>query len=55
LEPFGQCQQAGVRTAQLDLIMRQQATELLKAIERLSRNETTISVQMLRQDSVDTQ
>jgi conjugative relaxase-like TrwC/TraI family protein len=48
-KPFEQLQEAGMRTAHLDQIMRQKDPELLKAIERLSNNETAIGVQMLEQ------
>jgi ATP-dependent exoDNAse (exonuclease V) alpha subunit len=48
-KPFEQLQQAGIRTAQLDQIMRQKDPELLKAVEHLSNNETAIGVQMLEQ------
>ena len=47
--PFEQMQQAGMRTAQLDQIMRQKDPELLKAVEHLSRNETTQGVRLLQQ------
>jgi conjugative relaxase-like TrwC/TraI family protein len=46
-KPFEQLQEAGMRTAQLDQIMRQKDPELLKAVEHLSNNETTIGVEML--------
>jgi conjugative relaxase-like TrwC/TraI family protein len=48
-KPFEQLQEAGMRTAQLDQIMRQKDSELLKAVEHLSNNETAIGVQMLEQ------
>jgi ATP-dependent exoDNAse (exonuclease V) alpha subunit len=48
-KPFEQLQQAGMQTAQLDQIVRQKDPELLKAVEHLSKNETTIGVQMLQQ------
>ena len=48
-KPFEQLQQAGMRTAQLDQIVRQKDPELLKAVEHLSRNETSVGVQILRQ------
>lgn len=48
-KPFEQLQQAGMKTAQLDQIMRQKDPELLKAVEHLSNNETAIGVQMLEQ------
>jgi conjugative relaxase-like TrwC/TraI family protein len=48
-KPFEQLQQAGMRTAGLDQIVRQKDPELLKAVEHLSRNETTIGVEILQQ------
>jgi ATP-dependent exoDNAse (exonuclease V) alpha subunit len=48
-KPFEQLQEAGMRTAQLDQIMRQKDPELLKAVEHLSNNETAVGVQMLEQ------
>jgi conjugative relaxase-like TrwC/TraI family protein len=48
-KPFEQLQQAGMKTAQLDQIMRQKDPELLKAVEHLSNNETAIGVEMLSQ------
>ena len=48
-KPFEQLQQAGMRTAQLDQIVRQKDPELLKAVEHLSKKETAIGVQMLQQ------
>src|SRR5271167_20749 len=48
-KPFEQLQQAGMRTAQLDQIVRQKDPELLKAVEHLSRSETKIGVEMLQQ------
>jgi ATP-dependent exoDNAse (exonuclease V) alpha subunit len=48
-KPFEQLQEAGMRTAQLDQIMRQKDAELLKAVEHLSNNETAIGVEMLSQ------
>jgi ATP-dependent exoDNAse (exonuclease V) alpha subunit len=48
-KPFEQLQEAGMRTAQLDQIMRQKDPELLKAVEHLSNNETAIGVDMLSQ------
>lgn len=47
--PFEQMQQAGMRTAKLDQIMRQKDPELLKAVEHLSRNETIQGVKLLRE------
>jgi len=48
-KPFEQLQQAGMKTAQLDQIVRQKDPELLKAVEHLSRNETAIGIQLLQQ------
>ena len=48
-KPFEQLQEAGMRTAQLDQIMRQKDAALLKAVEHLSKNETAIGVEMLSQ------
>ena len=47
-KPFEQLQQAGMRTAQLDQIVRQKDPELLKAVEQLSKNETAQGVAMLQ-------
>jgi ATP-dependent exoDNAse (exonuclease V) alpha subunit len=48
-KPFEQLQDAGMRTAQLDQIIRQKDPGLLKAVEHLSKNETKIGVDMLQQ------
>jgi len=48
-KPFEQLQEAGMKTAQLDQIMRQKDPALLKAVEHLSNNETAIGVEMLSQ------
>lgn len=49
-KPFEQLQQAGMKTAELDQIVRQKANpELLKVVEHLSKNETAIGVQMLQE------
>jgi conjugative relaxase-like TrwC/TraI family protein len=48
-KPFEQLQQAGMQTAQLDKIVRQRDPQLLKAVEHMSKNETEIGVQMLKQ------
>ncbi len=48
-KPFEQLQEAGMRTAQLDQIMRQKDASLLKAVEHLSNNETAIGVELLQQ------
>ncbi len=47
--PFEQMQEAGMRTAKLDQIMRQKDPELLKAVEHLSKNETVEGVKLLQQ------
>ena len=47
-KPFEQLQQAGMRTAQLDQIVRQKDPELLKAVEQLSKNETAQGVATLQ-------
>ena len=39
-KPFEQMQQAGMRTSQLDQIMRQKDPELLRAVEHFAKNET---------------
>jgi conjugative relaxase-like TrwC/TraI family protein len=54
-KPFEQLQEAGMRTAQLDQIMRQKDAALLKAVEHLSNNETAIGVEMLSQQGRITQ
>jgi conjugative relaxase-like TrwC/TraI family protein len=46
-KPFEQLQEAAMKTAQLDQIMRQKDPELLKAVEHLSNNETAVGVEML--------
>jgi conjugative relaxase-like TrwC/TraI family protein len=48
-KPFEQLQEAGMRTAQLDQIVRQKDVALLKAVEHLSNNETAIGVELLQQ------
>jgi len=48
-KPFEQLQEAGMRTAQLDQIIRQKDPELLKAVEHLSKNETTLGIAVLQQ------
>src|ERR1039457_3785762 len=47
-KPFEQLQDAGMRTAQLDQIMRQKDPELLKAVEHLARNETHAGISLLQ-------
>jgi conjugative relaxase-like TrwC/TraI family protein len=46
-KPFEQMQDAGMRTSQLDRIMRQKDTELLKAVEELAKNNTQQGIGML--------
>ena len=48
-KPFEQMQDAGMRTSQLDQIVRQKDPELLRAVEHLSRNETATGIQLLQQ------
>ena len=48
-KPFEQMQDAGMRTAQLDRIMRQRDPELLAVVEKLSKNDTAAGVAMLQQ------
>jgi hypothetical protein len=48
-KPFEQMQQAGMRTSQLDRIMRQKDPELLRAVEHLSKNETALGLTLLQQ------
>ena len=47
--PFQQMQEAGMRTAQLDRIMRQRDPELLKVVEHLAKNETREGITLLRE------
>ena len=47
-KPFEQLQHAGMRTAQLDQIVRQKDPELLKAVEHLARNETHAGISLLQ-------
>jgi conjugative relaxase-like TrwC/TraI family protein len=47
-KPFEQMQEAGMRTSQLDQIVRQKDPELLRAVEHLSRNETATGIQLLQ-------
>ena len=47
--PFQQMQEVGMRTAQLDRIMRQRDPGLLKAVEHLSKNETREGIALLRE------
>lgn len=48
-KPFEQLQESGMRSAVLDRIVRQRDPELLKVVERLSKNETAAGVRMLQQ------
>ena len=48
-KPFEQMQHAGMQTSRLDQIMRQKDPELLRAVEHLSKNETTIGLTLLQQ------
>jgi len=48
-KPFEQLQQAGMRTALLDTIVRQKDPELLHAVEHLSKNETRTGIELLQQ------
>jgi conjugative relaxase-like TrwC/TraI family protein len=45
--PFEQMQDAGMRTSQLDRIMRQKDPELLKAVQHLATGETVEGVRLL--------
>ncbi len=48
-KPFEQLQEVGMRTAQLDQIVRQKPNpELLRVVEHLSKDETTVGVRMLQ-------
>jgi ATP-dependent exoDNAse (exonuclease V) alpha subunit len=46
-KPFEQMRDAGMRTSQLDRIMRQKDPELLKAVEQLANNNTRQGIDML--------
>ncbi len=46
-KPFQQMQDAGMRTAQLDRIMRQKDPELLKAVQHLANNEVAAGIKLL--------
>jgi ATP-dependent exoDNAse (exonuclease V) alpha subunit len=48
-KPFEDLQQAGMRTAQLDQIIRQKEPGLLAAVEHFSKNETAAGVALLQQ------
>jgi len=45
--PFEQLQDAGMRTSQLDQIVRQKDPELLKAVQHLARNEVEGGIKLL--------
>jgi conjugative relaxase-like TrwC/TraI family protein len=48
-KPFEQLQEAGMKTSQLDRIVRQKPNpELLKVVEHLSKNETAVGMLMLQ-------
>ena len=47
--PFQQMQEAGMRTAQLDTIMRQKDPELLRAVQHLAAHETEQGIALLAQ------
>ena len=46
-KPFEQMRDGGMRTSQLDRIMRQKDPELLKAVEQLAKNNTQQGIAML--------
>jgi len=48
-KPFEQLQQAGMKTAKLDQIVRQKDPELLRAVEHLSRGEIAEGIALLEQ------
>jgi conjugative relaxase-like TrwC/TraI family protein len=48
-KPFEQLLEAGMRTAQLDQIMRQKEPELIAAVERLARGDVAAGIDMLQQ------
>jgi ATP-dependent exoDNAse (exonuclease V) alpha subunit len=48
-KPFEQLVQAGMKTAQLDRIVRQKDSELLRAVEHLSRGEVSQGIALLEQ------
>jgi conjugative relaxase-like TrwC/TraI family protein len=48
-KPFEQLQQAGMKTAKLDQIVRQKDPELLRAVEHLSRGEVAEGISLLEQ------
>jgi conjugative relaxase-like TrwC/TraI family protein len=48
-KPFEQLQQAGMKTAKLDQIVRQKDPELMRAVEHLSRGEVAEGISLLEQ------
>ena len=48
-KPFEQLQESGMRSAILDRIVRQEDPELRRAVEHLSKNETSVGVRMLQE------
>ena len=48
-KPFEQLQQAGMRTAQLDQIVRQKDPELLRVVEHLSKADVVTGIRMLQE------
>jgi conjugative relaxase-like TrwC/TraI family protein len=48
-KPFEQLQEAGMRTAHLDQIVRQKDPALLKAVEHLSNHETAVGIETLQE------
>jgi conjugative relaxase-like TrwC/TraI family protein len=48
-KPFEELQLAGMRTAQLDQIIRQKDPQLLAVVEHLAKNETAVAVALLHQ------
>ena len=53
--PFEQMQDAGMRTSQLDQIVRQKDPELLKAVQYLAKGQTVKGIEMLAQQGRITQ
>ncbi len=53
--PFQQMQEAGMQTSRLEIIMRQKAPELLKAVQHLAANETEQGIALLAQQGRVTQ
>jgi conjugative relaxase-like TrwC/TraI family protein len=48
-KPFEQMQDAGMRTSTLEQIVRQRDPDLLRAVEHLAKNETTIGITLMQQ------